>query len=676
MSYLFEGTPVPELNTEQRNQFYAVIKGWAASLKQQYGLKARLDTSERVEFTHNYTSNSILVDLSRDTVIYVKPYKEDPDVLVFRYRGSGGLYISFNFEDPHTYVENFNRVLPSIEIPENTGTVATSLPNTINTSGGVEGGGTLTTSLPFPNLPPLPSSPPVNPTTTTIINGGVVGGTVKQKEVIKKESIIGPDKENSVGMRVQSVSTGYKFDFYLAPAMQSNFRMPGGRDVPNALPGGLNIRVRPNISKMKIPGSKPVYQNLGIDSVVVTVVGAFTGGNLTGTFFKENTSRIDDTEPGASLDTYRDYNEFISLIDLGEELDVEINLNQNMYDNINTLNQDLGLQPVSAQLPRERFESAARNMFYGNSEANKRATTFLRLQNGNPQFRCFLRDMQYSFVRDNLSYYIMQFEVTDFSGDGSSQNCVDYKPARLFNFEERTAPTDTQGNVVTQQLVNINKTGVVKSVADRDAIFNRLSQKDQDVLTKFFALDFTPDKNSLDWSFVSIGVDKYELVFLGKKDAFYDSWLRTVYGLFIDGNLSNRRLFTDADTTSTFMNFSYVFDPASIFTADSLDKYKTDAQISKSQVFDKLSKEQQAIVLKFEQLDGVQSWEFVKVSNRFTYYISYVGTKEYVYESGGANRIVVRTNSRTLSDPKSFVLTKTQRLFPNDILYFFNNAIP
>lgn len=643
----FVNIPYDQLSDSQLSEFNSLAYNAALKYKTQLGLVADLvlptsGGSDALQFKviRSFSDKIHIVNVTKPQLrIESKTFLLDGSIslsslssnyLYFYYPGSQSVIRSLFLSS--TLIQSFNNSnVETVAVPENTGTVA------------------------------------------TVINSGAEGGTVKQKEVIKKESIIGPGIENSVGMRVQSVSTGYKFDFYLAPAMQSNFRMPGGRDVPNALPGGLNIRVRPNISKMKIPGSKPVYQNLGIDSVVVTVVGAFTGGNLTGTFFKENTSRIDDTEPGASLDTYRDYNEFISLIDLGEELDVEINLNQNMYDNINTLNQDLGLQPVSAQLPRERFESAARNMFYGNSEANKRATTFLRLQNGNPQFRCFLRDMQYSFVRDNLSYYIMQFEVTDFSSDSSSQNCVDYKPARLFNFEERTAPTDAQGNVITQRLVNINKTGVVKSVADRDVIFNRLSQKDKDVLTKFFALDFTPDKNSLDWSFVSIGVDKYELVFLGKKDAFYDSLLRTVYGLFIDGNLSNRRLFIDANTISNFMNFSYVFDPASVFTADSLDKYKTDAEISKSQVFDKLSKEQQAIVLKFEQLDGVDSWEFLKTTTGsafLKYYISYVGTKEYVYESGGANRIVVRTNSQTLSEPKSFVLTQTNISLRNGILYF------
>jgi len=70
----------------------------------------------------------------------------------------------------------------------------------------------------------------------------------------------------------------------LLPAMRSVIPNNGGMDVPGALPG-LQFQIRSNIAKHKIPGFQPLYQHLGVDSIIITLVGTFTGdGGLGSTY--------------------------------------------------------------------------------------------------------------------------------------------------------------------------------------------------------------------------------------------------------------------------------------------------------------------------------------------------------------------------------------------------------
>lgn len=74
-----------------------------------------------------------------------------------------------------------------------------------------------------------------------------------------------------------STVTTYK-EWYLSllPAMKSVISLQGGMDTPNAMPG-LQYRITNSISKHRIPGFQPIYQNMGIDSLYITIVGSFTG---------------------------------------------------------------------------------------------------------------------------------------------------------------------------------------------------------------------------------------------------------------------------------------------------------------------------------------------------------------------------------------------------------------
>lgn len=62
----------------------------------------------------------------------------------------------------------------------------------------------------------------------------------------------------------------------LLPAMQSVMPKQGGRDVPQAMPG-MQVKVSNKIIKQAVPGMGPIYQNMGMESMTIVLVGCFTG---------------------------------------------------------------------------------------------------------------------------------------------------------------------------------------------------------------------------------------------------------------------------------------------------------------------------------------------------------------------------------------------------------------
>lgn len=77
-------------------------------------------------------------------------------------------------------------------------------------------------------------------------------------------------EKNGVVMTIGNES----FYLKLLPAIQSNIPMQGSSETPNTAPG-LHIKIIPNLARLRIPGFAPVYQHLGIDSALITLVGTF-----------------------------------------------------------------------------------------------------------------------------------------------------------------------------------------------------------------------------------------------------------------------------------------------------------------------------------------------------------------------------------------------------------------
>ena len=190
-------------------------------------------------------------------------------------------------------------------------------------------------------------------------------------------------------------------NFYmdLLPARQSTIPVQGGRDVPNAMPG-LNYKLVTQVGKQAIPGFSPVYQNLGIKGMQVTIVGAFTGGDGSESTRKTDTpeaksktpwlnskgslSLSDNPDRGGKLSeltAYNSYTEFVQLCQQGKHMEVEINLFQVYNQSTHTqIGQDIKLQS----------------------------------KNGNPKFTGIVRSLDVYHATKERTWYTLIMDVTDF----------------------------------------------------------------------------------------------------------------------------------------------------------------------------------------------------------------------------------------------------------------------
>ena len=148
------------------------------------------------------------------------------------------------------------------------------------------------------------------------------------------------------------------------------------------------------------------------------------------------------------------------MIDIGEELDVEINFNQGYSGSQLIKSESNSFKPFSPEKTardyfNEEFRKRLESENDSDSEVNNadgtvkpKTVSYLRNKKGNPRFRGFLRDFQYAFVRNNLSYYVMQYEVTDFrdglEGQAEGTACVGYIPAKLLDLTTQFIETQTE----------------------------------------------------------------------------------------------------------------------------------------------------------------------------------------------------------------------------------------
>ncbi|MEI2418873.1 hypothetical protein V6O07_01250, partial [Arthrospira platensis SPKY2] len=112
------------------------------------------------------------------------------------------------------------------------------------------------------------------------------------EEIIENEENREVDSSNRPYTRSPKL---HEWEMTLLPAMRSVVPKTPGMDVPNAMPG-LQFQIRSNIAKHRVPGGQAIYQNLGIDSVMVTLVGCFTGD---GGFANEYSLNLDVGEDGS-----------------------------------------------------------------------------------------------------------------------------------------------------------------------------------------------------------------------------------------------------------------------------------------------------------------------------------------------------------------------------------------
>ena len=234
------------------------------------------------------------------------------------------------------------------------------------------------------------------------------------------------------GMRVTQVDTNKSYFFSLLPAMDSVVPMTASKDVPNALPG-LHIRVKANIAKLRVPGSTPIYQHMGIDSVMITVVGMFTGVDgdkpSPATYLSHTTGKDNVGTLMAKLDTYGAMQSFYEHAYLsGADLDVEINM--------------------------------ARYQAFDVKEGVIRSA-----KTGNPRFRGHLSLLEVAHARSDRTYYTLQFETRSLTEDKCEITKIEHIPASLKEAISRTT-VEEQNSAVDSALAIIEDIEMAKEGKD------------------------------------------------------------------------------------------------------------------------------------------------------------------------------------------------------------------
>ncbi len=234
------------------------------------------------------------------------------------------------------------------------------------------------------------------------------------------------------GMRVTQVDTNKSYFFSLLPAMDSVIPMTASKDVPNALPG-LHIRVKANIAKLRVPGSTPIYQHMGIDSVMITVVGMFTGVDgdkpSPATYLSHATGKDKVGTLMAKLDTYGAMQSFYEHAYLsGADLDVEINM--------------------------------ARYQAFDVKEGVIRSA-----KTGNPRFRGHLSLLEVAHARSDRTYYTLQFETRSLTEDKCEITKIEHIPASLKEAISRTT-VEEQNSAVDSALAIIEDIEMAKEGKD------------------------------------------------------------------------------------------------------------------------------------------------------------------------------------------------------------------
>ena len=272
------------------------------------------------------------------------------------------------------------------------------------------------------------------PSSTGIPTGGEVDPSKgdPSKLTTKQEPTITYPPAADWGMRVTQVDTNKSYFFSLLPAMDSVVPMTASKDVPNALPG-LHIRVKANIAKLRVPGSTPIYQHMGIDSVMITVVGMFTGVDgdkpSPATYLSHATGKDNVGTLMAKLDTYGAMQSFYEHAYLsGADLDVEINM--------------------------------ARYQAFDVKEGVIRSA-----KTGNPRFRGHLSLLEVAHARSDRTYYTLQFETRSLTEDKCEITKIEHIPASLKEAISRTT-VEEQNSAVDSALAIIEDIEMAKEGKD------------------------------------------------------------------------------------------------------------------------------------------------------------------------------------------------------------------
>lgn len=259
---------------------------------------------------------------------------------------------------------------------------------------------------------------------------------------------------NQLTYKVKLVANSKTFHMLLPPSIESKHP---GRANPLQLPG-LQIKAGINISKLKIPGFFPIYQNLGVETLTVSMSGMFTG-----------------------------------------------------YDGVNSLaaanwENAVGIGQSSVQQGQDSFASASELYdFAVNSKAlvqvtiytsdgsfipKKSTSTTFRDTASNISFKGYIKEFEQVYIRQDRNYYMLKFEIIDFNTNKcktvvkSDKTKTDAKT----DAKTETIPNDNSGPITADDRKYRSKEEIeiaekIKALIDKNADIKEIEKEYKNIPT-------------------------------------------------------------------------------------------------------------------------------------------------------------------------------------------------
>jgi hypothetical protein len=209
-------------------------------------------------------------------------------------------------------------------------------------------------------------------------------GTVKGPIVVTTQEGDSGDTTPRLGYnqptyKVRLVANGKTFNMLLPPSIESKHP---GRSNPLQLPG-LQIKAGVNISKLKIPGFFPIYQNLGVESLTISMSGMFTGYDGVNSLAAanwENAVGIGQSEVQQGQDSFASASELYDFAVSNKAL-VQVTI----------------YTSDSSFIPKQS------------------ASTTFRDTSSNISFKGYIKEFEQVYIRQDRNYYMLKFEIIDFN---------------------------------------------------------------------------------------------------------------------------------------------------------------------------------------------------------------------------------------------------------------------
>lgn len=223
---------------------------------------------------------------------------------------------------------------------------------------------------------------PIVVTSKPFDTSGTVKGPILVPETVSNSGIVNAAAgiKSSV-YKVKLVANGKTFYMLLPPSIESKHP---GRSNPLQLPG-LQIKAGVNISKLKIPGFFPIYQNLGVESLTVSMSGMFTGydgTNVVAAANWENAVGIGQSNVEQGQDSFASASELYDFA-----------VNNKALVQVTIYTSDGSFIP------------------------KKSTSTTFRDASSNISFKGYIKEFEQVYIRQDRNYYMLKFEIIDFGSN-------------------------------------------------------------------------------------------------------------------------------------------------------------------------------------------------------------------------------------------------------------------